>query len=68
MRDEVKKQVININLPDIDDDFFLLNGKEFLDMLYEVEALLDGDNGSTGLNAIIDKMLELFGDDNNDES
>ena len=44
MRDEVKKQVININLPDIDDDFFLLNGKEFLDMLYEVEALLDGDN------------------------
>lgn len=68
MRDEVKKQIVNINLPDIDDDFFLLNGKEFLDMLYEVEALLDGDNGSTGLNAIIDKMLELFGDDNNDES
>jgi hypothetical protein len=68
MRDEVKKQIVNINLPDMDDDFFLLNGKEFLDMLYEVEALLDGDNESTGLNAIIDKMLELFGDDNNDES
>ncbi len=65
MRDEVKKQILTINLPDIDDDdFFLPNGKEFLDMLYEVEALLDGDNEeSTGLNAIVDKMLELYGDD-----
>lgn len=59
MRDDIEKQVININLPDLDDDFFLLNGKEFLEMLYEVEDMLDKGDNST-MDTIIDKMLELY--------
>ena len=59
MRSDIEKQVININLPDLDDDFFLLNGKEFLEMLYEVEDVLDKGDSST-MDTIIDKMLELY--------
>ena len=59
MRDDIEKQIININLPDLDDDFFLLNGKEFLEMLYEVEDMLDKGDNST-MDTIIDKMLELY--------
>ena len=59
MRSDIEKQVININLPDLDDDFFLLNGKEFLEMLYEVEDMLDKGDNST-MDTIIDKMLELY--------
>ena len=61
MRSDIEKQVININLPDLDDDFFLLNGKEFLEMLYEVEDMLDKGDSST-MDTIIDKMLELYRD------
>lgn len=64
MRSDIEKQVININLPDLDDDFFLLNGKEFLEMLYEVEDMLDKGDNST-MDTIIDKMLELYEGDNN---
>ena len=64
MRSDIEKQVININLPDLDDDFFLLNGKEFLEMLYEVENMLDKGDSST-MDTIIDKMLELYEGDNN---
>ena len=64
MRSDIEKQVININLPDLDDDFFLLNGKEFLEMLYEVEDMLDKGDSST-MDTIIDKMLELYEGDNN---
>ena len=61
MRDDIKKQVININLPDMtDDDFFIPRGKEFLNMLYEVESLLDGEDKESGVDAIINKMLELY--------
>jgi hypothetical protein len=61
MRDDIEKQVININLPDLDDDFFLLNGKEFLEMLYEVEDMLDKGDSST-MDTIINKMIELYED------
>lgn len=63
MREEVEKQILNINLPDMDDDFFLPNDEDFMAMLYKVEALLDGDNkGGVELTTIVDKMMELYRD------
>jgi hypothetical protein len=63
MREEVEKQIMNINLPDMDDDFFLPNDEDFMEMLYKVEALLDGDNkGGVELTTIVDKMMELYRD------
>ena len=63
MRDDIEKQVININLPDMDDDFFLPNDEDFMAMLYKVEAILDGDNkGSVELTTIVDKMMEMYRD------
>ena len=63
MREEVEKQIANINLPDMDDDFFLPNDEDFMEMLYKVEALLDGDNkGGVELTTIVDKMMELYRD------
>ncbi len=64
MRDDIKKQILEINLPDLDnDDFYLPNDEDFMDMLYKVEAILDGDNkGTVELTTIVDKMMELYRD------
>lgn len=64
MRDNIKKQILEINLPDLDnDDFYLPNDEDFMEMLYKVEAILDGDNkGTVELTTIVDKMMELYRD------